>query len=270
MHSTNIDKRGGNFLIFNKKPFNKRYWWILLIILLIPIVAIMVFLIAKYCYDKGLYSKEFFELIGAILGYSGTAFLGLLALWQNDRANDINDRLLKLEESHILPYIAINGPIVNVVKYEKQRPNNSYDNISCSFGNPNITFIFPIKNITKTFISRIYVEEIEITGEYHDRDGISKSDVFIDNKIETLILNSFLEPNVEKHFLISILTNQNPLFYSQFFVMMKLKLVYLNNIESNEQRLNFVAIRDIVDDNLYIVTKEVLDEITIKQLYKLK
>lgn len=239
----------------------------MLILLLIPIAAIAGFAIAKYCFNKALTSKELFGLIGTILGYIGTIFLGLLALWQNERANDLNGRLLKLEESHGLPYISINSNLVNVVEYKKQQPHNTYNNISCSFENPNVTFIFPVKNITENFISRIYVEEIEISGMYHDSNKILQSDVFVDEKKETQMLNSFLEPGIEKNLCISINADKNPLFYDQLWVMMKLKLIYLNNNGANEQHLNFVALRDIDDDNLYIVTKEVMNKTTIEQLY---
>ncbi|WP_407312480.1 hypothetical protein [Desulfosporosinus sp. SB140] len=247
--------------------FIRRYWWIILILLLIPLAAIAGFLIAKYCFNKALTSKELFGLIGTILGYVGTIFLGLLALWQNERANDLNGRLLKLEESQGLPYISINSNLVNVVKYKKRQPHDTYNNISCSFENPNVTFIFSVKNITENFISRIYVEEIEISGRYLDSNKILQSDVFLDEKKENLMLNSFLEPNIEKYLCISINTDKNPWFYNQLWVIMKLKLIYLNNSGANEQHLNFVALRDPEDDNLYIVTKEVMNKITIEQLF---
>jgi len=53
---------------------------------------------------------EWTGLLGAAFGYWGTILLGVLAFWQNEKANHINENLLSMEKTrarsliHIQPY----------------------------------------------------------------------------------------------------------------------------------------------------------------------
>jgi len=62
------------------------------------------------------------DLIGYIAGFAvfaGTVILGIIAVWQNDKANKTNDSLLKLTEENerksVLPFLSFNAYIP---KYE--------------------------------------------------------------------------------------------------------------------------------------------------------
>ena len=51
------------------------------------------------------------DLLAYIAGFEafiGTVSLGLVTVWQNQRAYNISDRMLKIEEQRVLPYVDIN------------------------------------------------------------------------------------------------------------------------------------------------------------------
>lgn len=78
------------------KEFIKKYWWIVLIIVLIPVVVFVAFAIMEFVLHRiDLKAGEWAAFIGAILGYISTAFLGTLALWQNYVFKQENDSLNK-------------------------------------------------------------------------------------------------------------------------------------------------------------------------------
>ncbi|MDR0914033.1 MAG: hypothetical protein LBM65_02545 [Oscillospiraceae bacterium] len=82
---------------------------------LIPLFLIPVILIAVYVF-LGIVVKDlkniggWAEMLGGLLAYIGTVILGLLAFWQNERAiemnkyaNEMNERLIKLERARNAP-----------------------------------------------------------------------------------------------------------------------------------------------------------------------
>ena len=48
-------------------------------------------------------ADKWIALIGAILPYVGTCFIGIVAVWQNKELNKVNERLLKIEERKVIP-----------------------------------------------------------------------------------------------------------------------------------------------------------------------
>lgn len=76
------------------KDFVKKYKLFIIILALIPIITILVFAILEYALHKiDMKAAEWAAFIGTILGYLGTVFLGILALWQNEKANYINQQI---------------------------------------------------------------------------------------------------------------------------------------------------------------------------------
>ncbi len=87
------------------------------------------------------------DLIGYIAGFeafAGTVILGIIAVWQTDKANKTNDSLLKLTEENerksVLPFLSFNSYIP---KYE----GNSFNSLlakamseSCFWYNENQAF----------------------------------------------------------------------------------------------------------------------------------
>lgn len=62
------------------------------------------------------------DLLAYIAGFEafiGTVSLGLVTVWQNQRAYNISDRMLEIEEQRILPYIDINREKSKVTKIDE-------------------------------------------------------------------------------------------------------------------------------------------------------
>lgn len=76
----------------------KKYWWILLLIIII-LIAIPFIINESYKANKGYETlwgaKEVLAFYGSMLTFLGTCFLGALALWQNRKANETNQNLVK-------------------------------------------------------------------------------------------------------------------------------------------------------------------------------
>jgi hypothetical protein len=91
------------------KEFLKKYKWFVIILASIPILTVLVFsLFADIFHRFTLSGGDWAAFIGTILAYIGTALLGVLAFWQNEKTNEINERLLKIEEVKVKPIIDIN------------------------------------------------------------------------------------------------------------------------------------------------------------------
>lgn len=88
---------------------HKKIWLSGSVLLLIPI-AMVVFI--WICEGKSPFTVDYdlnqwIGIVGALLTYAGTGSLGVLAFWQNEKANDINDNLVKIEEVRTIPSIYI-------------------------------------------------------------------------------------------------------------------------------------------------------------------
>jgi len=88
------------------KMIFKNYWIqiVTFIVLLIPFIAI--FIVLKIL-DRNIFNNP--EFWYGYMAYVGTVSLASVALWQNDRANNINERLLKIEEINSTPFLHIDS-----------------------------------------------------------------------------------------------------------------------------------------------------------------
>jgi len=51
-------------------------------------------------------ADHWIALIGGILPYVGTCAIGIISVWQNGVLSEVNDRLLAIEESRIIPRLS--------------------------------------------------------------------------------------------------------------------------------------------------------------------
>lgn len=91
-----------------KKPIYKKWWFWVSIVLLIVLVILVPFLInesykttlipesSKYITEWS--AADVLAYYGAALSFLGTVVLGALAFWQNEKAQETNNRLLELEK----------------------------------------------------------------------------------------------------------------------------------------------------------------------------
>ncbi len=87
-------------------------------IALIPFIIFLIVCLIEWQspFSIDLNMNQWIMLFGAFLTYIGTCSLGVLALWQNQKANDINDKLVTLEREKTIPGIylrAINNDEIN-------------------------------------------------------------------------------------------------------------------------------------------------------------
>lgn len=83
-----------------KKSILKKWWfWFIIIITLGLILApYTINEVYKINSDNQLWNhNDMLSFYGAVLSFSGTVALGMVSVWQTKKANEINDRLLKLE-----------------------------------------------------------------------------------------------------------------------------------------------------------------------------
>lgn len=96
------------------KWYKKRWIWLLavggflLLFFGIP-------LIINWCYTKVKHfptdwsGGDALQFYGTVLSFIGTVMLSILALRQNNKANDISERMLKIEETKEKPYLSLCG-----------------------------------------------------------------------------------------------------------------------------------------------------------------
>ena len=81
---------------------------IFLIILATSVFAVPIFINESYKINSGYVTlweaKDLLSYFGAIISAIGTIFIGIIAIKQSHRANDISDRLLKLQEVSSTPF----------------------------------------------------------------------------------------------------------------------------------------------------------------------
>ncbi len=82
-----------------------------LIIFAVSVLAVPIFINESYKTNSGYITlwkaKDLLSYFGAVISAIGTIFIGIIAFKQNNRANDISDRLLKLQEVNSTPFLYI-------------------------------------------------------------------------------------------------------------------------------------------------------------------
>lgn len=123
---------------------------ILLIILVISILVVLIIINESYKMNSGYLTlwgaKELLSYFGSVISAIGTIFIGIIAFKQNNKANEINDRLLKIQEINSTPFLHI---------------EQSSSKIQC-FRDREIDILLGLKNNTNGIINIIEVSEIKI------------------------------------------------------------------------------------------------------------
>ncbi len=186
----------------DKKAFYTRWWfWTIIILMLIAIPFII-----NYAYLKGtpdgqpntaFSASDMILFYGSFLAFIGTITLGFVAYKQNERANDISSRILKIEENKFTPYIKLNILSDKEFLFNGHQYDMTFkiDNqTTCPFTNLLIT------NASEVIISDISINEISIGGKTYTSDKINE------NKTDSYFLDSLSSKKLiliypDKHFL---------------------------------------------------------------------
>lgn len=170
--------------------FCRKNWWIILILLLIPTIALVVF--AVLMANKGFNISDLGSMLGGLLAYLGTVILGFVSVWQVERQRQEN--LLMLEEQH---YQANKGSLQFFVEIVH---NNA---------------VLVVKNFGK---SEIYNGSITFNKEWIDELG-SFGDMgrHVQHALlKSLSQNISMSPNQEIRFLLNFTIFNNP--YYNFLI----------------------------------------------------
>ena len=174
------------------KEFFKKYGLAILIILPIIFILTYFWFIFEGCFPVGenLEKSHWLGFWAGFLSFVGTVFLGVVALWQNDKANElnniitsINDRSLRIEEEKLYPFLTATTykddltkrQVDDEINLEEITASKSFSRggiISLSFmkrlidANSDYTrheITVPIKliNNSPSYITRIILSEIE-------------------------------------------------------------------------------------------------------------
>lgn len=89
----------------NKKPIYKKWWFWLIIVAVVIFVPIIIneaykttIISDSHKYRTVWNPADTLAYYGTALSFVGTVILGALAFWQNERANEVNRRLMELEK----------------------------------------------------------------------------------------------------------------------------------------------------------------------------
>lgn len=99
---------------------NKTYmkWWLIMLLLTLTLVvpcALMPQILDFYdrpgswVYDSPFHKDDLLNFYAAFFTFLGTVLLGVAAVFLSQQANDMNKRLIKIEENNYIPTIDING-----------------------------------------------------------------------------------------------------------------------------------------------------------------
>lgn len=110
---------------------------------------------AKFVFLKT--ADKWIALIGAILSYVGTCFIGIIAMWQNKELNKVNERLLTIEERRVIPKLACKA---NNIKHI----------------NGKVRLYFQVEHVSGDAAKGIKIENIAIFGASGEFQYTAKSD----------------------------------------------------------------------------------------------
>ncbi len=146
----------------NKKPIYKKLWFWLISIPTVLFLVIGVPLIINKCYinNKGYLTvwggSDVLAYYGAALSFIGTVILSTLALWQNQKANEINKILLDKELSDSVPFANINADII-CKKTVMDKCATTWTNIH-SIESTNVIFIENVSMTEEQVEKRHFIE----------------------------------------------------------------------------------------------------------------
>lgn len=123
---------------------------ILLVVLGISIFAVPIIINESYKMNSGYLTlwgaKDLLSYFGSVISAIGTIFIGIIAFEQNNKANEINDRLLGLQEINSTPFLHI---------------EQSSSKIQ-SFRDREIDILLGLRNNTNGIINILEVSEMKI------------------------------------------------------------------------------------------------------------
>lgn len=179
----------------NKKPIYKKLWFWLISIPTVLFLVIGVPLIINKCYIKNegyptvWGGSDVLAYYGAALSFVGTTVLGFFTVLIAKKANDVSDRMLKIEEERLIPYLDIERERCKIEESDN-------DDLRIELYVRNLT-PYPIHNIllslnrpSKNDVKRLYVNDeisVKIIENIKNYDGETTELLCVASLRETII-----------------------------------------------------------------------------------
>lgn len=172
-------------------------------------------------------AEDILLYFGTVISVLGTIFIGYIAIVQGDKANDINDRLMKLQEINSTPYLHIDHKGCNLQSYHERQ----------------IDFLLGVRNDTNGVINIFNVSNIHI-------DISTNKEIEIPFCKEWSTHFSVLPHEVkELNFMLDVSKDEKPIFdicnmffesdFSQHICSVDLELGFVNSSDSYHQKIEF-------------------------------
>lgn len=139
--------------------FFTKWWFYLVVIVFIVSLCIPFFINEAYRIDKGYATlwdaKDVLAFYGAYLSFVGTVVLGIVAIFQNIKAHQLNEQMQKLEQAQFVSMVSVKD--LNTRTQTAKNPN---------FVNTNMMEIEPLDLTAKGFqSSNFYHIDIEFENK---------------------------------------------------------------------------------------------------------
>lgn len=167
-------------------------WWgamiVLTLVLIVP-CALMPQILDHYdrpghwVYESSFHRDDLLNFYAAFFTFLGTVLLGVAAVFLSQQANDMNKRLIKIEENNYIPTIDINGmapeELTDFLPKDVFAINldDSFTDISDSMELSPETdgdvLVLTMTNVSRTDIISIELVKLTLKLKYEDRDPLT-------------------------------------------------------------------------------------------------
>lgn len=176
-------------------------------------------------------AKDVLSFYGSFLAFLGTVALGVLALWQNKKANDINKRLLEIEEVRSVPFLHIDSALSVVDDFREHGVD-----ISIAF-----------KNDTDSVINIVDVADLQFDTFLIDQNNVipfckNWTNHYSVLPHESRKMNFFNENKKEEPSLIQNASPFEKLGLLQLHCRLEIKIQFANSSEVFVQKFEFAII----------------------------
>lgn len=184
------------------KEFAWKYKWLIILLIALPIFPVLVFTVGDWAFH--IINIKVEDLIGysaASLGYFGTVFLGILAFWQNEKLNNLNNKLINRDREKSFPFldiISINSfnefkeySLDNLfsIDFQSGFANFNEDHTLNVYNEGYHVLVYLIKNIKPNDIISIVPESVVIFTSYNNEEKVPIESDFMSYSLATGRLN---------------------------------------------------------------------------------
>lgn len=243
------------------KPWYMKWWlWLctLIIVLAIPFIINELYIFGDST-GRGYFTlweaKDALAFYGSLLAAIGTIALGIVAIWQNEKANDINQRLLKIEELKAVPFLHIDMPQC----------------VMQSFREHEIDLCIAFRNDTTSIINIVDVSNVNFDLYLLNNKG---SIPFCENWTkhysvlphQSRQMNFFIENKKTEPPLLDCFTIISKYGFCQLLCNMEIKIRFVNSKDLYVQKYEFsIGIHKSSEDNKYKTIIEDVESTILKE-----